>query len=101
MVAGVFIHNPVHLVSSIVIFSAMTAGMFLFAYRFKGDRRWKGWATYSVISGFLMIVFLGLFAYATANHGYAGLMERMANVVRGFWLAFFAIRVTVGDVRLT
>src|SRR3569833_516513 len=79
IIAGVFTHDPIHEVSGIVIFTSMTAGFFLFAYRFRQDVQWRGLVGYTLISGILMIVFLVLFAYARTGHGnYAGLYERAA-----------------------
>lgn len=96
ILAGIFARNPMHVVASIVMFTFMTSSCFLFALRFKGDQRWKGWTAYSIITGLLMIVFLVLFVYAKAHQGYAGLFERFAMITRGAWLFFFAVRAVAG-----
>lgn len=96
IVAGIFARDPMHLIGSIVMFTFMTMSCFVFAWRFKSDPRWKGWAAYSVITGALMIIFLILFAYARGHHGYSGLFERFAMITRGFWLFAFAVKCAGG-----
>lgn len=99
ILAGIFARDPMHKIGSIVMFTFMTTSCFIFAWRFKGDPRWKGWYAYSLFTGLLMIVFLSLFVHARANHGYAGLFERFAMITRGIWLFCFAVK-TAGGARL-
>jgi hypothetical membrane protein len=96
ILCGVFARNPMHVIASIIMFTFMTLSCFLFAWRFKDDPNWKGWTTYSTVTGLLMIVFLALFAYTGAHHGHAGLFERFTMITRGAWLFFFALKTAVG-----
>lgn len=101
MIAGVFVHDPIHRIASIVIFISMIASFFLFAQRFKGDARWKGWSTFSLITGIVVMILVIMFGYSINNNSaYAGLLERMAMFARAIWLIIFTIRVAAG-VRLT
>ena len=101
LLTGVFIHNPMHIISSVVVFVSMIASVFVFAVVFKANPQWKGWSIYSIITAVLMMIFACLFAHARITGGlYAGLFERMVMIVRGIWLVIFTIRVTAG-IRLT
>jgi Protein of unknown function (DUF998) len=64
--AGIFIHEPLHLVSDLIAFNSALLVLFLFAWRFSGDRRWKGWTAYSILTALLMMAFLT--AFGVANH---------------------------------
>jgi hypothetical protein len=64
--SGLFIHNPVHTIGSMISFISIVVGYFVFAKRFSRDPRWKGWATYSIASGILMMIFLYLLEFPTS-----------------------------------
>jgi len=97
IIAGVFVHNPMHSIASVVIFTSMIVSFFLFAQRFRGDTRWKGWATFSLITGIVVAILIIMFGYSINNNGaYAGLLERMAMSARAIWLIIFTIRVAAG-----
>ena len=46
----------IHLIFAFVSVTALASGCFVFARRFAGDPRWRGWAAYSVITGLLTII---------------------------------------------
>lgn len=54
-VAGdaIFIHEPMHLVCDLIAFNSALLVLFLFAWRFSGDSRWKGWTAYSILTALL------------------------------------------------
>jgi hypothetical membrane protein len=100
MVSGIFIHNPLHTLGSMVSFLSLILSFFLFARRFEGDNRWKGWSLFSIICGILMIIFLALFGSARDHHGHSGLFERMVVFIRTIWSLPFITRLLIG-IRLS
>ena len=100
ILTGIFIHEPLHTPSSMISFISLVIGFFLFAKRFRGDERWKGWATYSILSGIFMMVFLSLFGFFKHSNGPIGLYERLVVATRSLWSFLFIFRLLRG-VRLT
>ena len=97
ILAGIFIHEPVHSSLLILSFVSVLASFVLFAIRFAGDPRWKGWATYTILSTVLMLLAFARFAYCHYNdYPYAGIFERLVVVVRLAWVIFFIIKLLEG-----
>jgi hypothetical protein len=90
---AIFIHGMPHLVCDLIAFNAALCVLFLFAWRFRGNRCWRGWAAYSIFTAIAMMAFL--FGFGMANHfgGPAGLLERLATVVRTTWSVLFVSRL--------
>ena len=84
---GLFAHPPLHLVCDVLAFNSALIVVFAFAFRFRGDPRWKGWAMYSVVTGLLMMAFLTAFGLLNHNGGPAGAMEKLATFTRTIWSA--------------
>lgn len=86
-VAGdaIFIHEPLHLVCDLVAFNSALMVLFLFAWRFSGDSRWKGWTAYSILTALLMMAFLTAFGVANHLGGPAGAFEKLASLTRTSW----------------
>lgn len=86
-VAGdaIFIHEPLHLVCDLITFNSALLVLFLFAWRFSRDRRWKGWTTYSILTALLMMAFLTAFGLANHFGGPAGAFEKLASLTRTSW----------------
>ncbi len=58
--------------------TALALSCFVLARRFALEPRWRGWATYSVASGILILVFISIFGALTAQaSSIAGLFERL------------------------
>jgi Protein of unknown function (DUF998) len=83
--AGVFIHEPLHLVCDLIAFSSALLVLFLFARRFSGDPLWKGWTAYSILTALLMMAFLTAFGVANHLGGPAGVFEKLASLTRTSW----------------
>ena len=96
---AVFIHMPLHLVCDLIAFNATLGVLFLFAWRFRCDARWKGWMAYSVLTAVMMMLFLTAFGFANHLGGPAGLFEKLATVVRTVWSVLLTVRLLAG-VRL-
>jgi hypothetical protein len=86
-VAGdaIFIHEPLHLVCDLIAFNSALLVLFLFAWRFWGDSRWKGWTAYSILTAVLMMAFLTAFGVANHLGGPAGTFEKLASLTRTSW----------------
>jgi len=94
--SGLFIHDPFHMIASMIAFISLVIGFFLFAWLFYNDNRWKGWATYSIVSAILMMTLLALFGISKNSGGPAGLYERLAVAVRSLWSLLFTVKVMCG-----
>lgn len=82
---AVFIHAPLHFICDLVAFNSSLLVLFLFAWRLRGDVRWKGWTLYSVVTAVVMMGFLTAFGMANHNGGPAGLMEKLASATKTLW----------------
>jgi len=93
---AIFIHDPLHLVCDLIAFNSALLVLFTFTWRFWRDGRWKGWATYSILTAILMMALLA--AFGAANHlgGPAGLLEKLAASTRTLWSALLAGRLLSG-----
>lgn len=85
-----------HMIFALIAFNAALCVLFLFAWRVRRDVRWRGWAAGSILTAMAMMGFL--FSFGMFNHhgGPAGLMEKMATVVRTLWSVALASRLLSG-----
>lgn len=94
------LHGEIHIIGAFVIVGAMASGLFVIAWRFAGDPRWRGWVAYSLISGLLTLVFMAFFGTAQNAHSefaaYAGLFERLATNPETVWGVVLLIRLWAG-----
>jgi hypothetical protein len=115
VVAGVFVTGPgisffpgtpaispatIHGVSGIFVFGCLSAACFVLARRFVDDPAWRGWRTYSVITGIIVAVFFvvsiafsvldekGIFPDAPG-----GLLQRIAIIAGWGWVALLSIQL--------
>lgn len=93
---ALYIHNPLHLVSDLIAFNSALFVLFLFAWRFRNDIRWKGWDIYSIVTALLMMAFLAAFGFANHGGGPAGAMEKLATAVRSLWSALLTAKLLAG-----
>jgi uncharacterized protein DUF998 len=94
---AIFIHFPLHLVCDLIAFLSTLTVLFLFAWLFRQDARWKGWSMYSAATGILMMLLLGLFGYMNHAGGPAGLMEKAVTLVRTLWSVLFVTKLLAGS----
>jgi hypothetical protein len=92
----IFIHEPLHLVCDLITFNSALLVLFLFAWRFSGDRRWKGWTAYSVLTALVMMAFLTAFGVANHVGGPAGAFEKLASLTRTTWSAVLVVELYSG-----
>ena len=94
---AVFIRPVPHLVCDLLAFNAALCVLFLFGWRFRRDPHWRGWTAYSILTAIAMMALL--LGFGMANHlgGPAGLMEKLATVVRTSWSVLFVVRLLAGS----
>ena len=98
---GVFIHEPAHTYASILMLIPLIASFLLFARRFAGDPRWKGWAFYSRLCAFTIVILSVSYWYAHhINSPYAGIFEHLLILIRLVWMTVFILKL-LGGQRLT
>ncbi|HVB04451.1 MAG TPA: DUF998 domain-containing protein [Chitinophagaceae bacterium] len=93
---GIFIHDPFHTIATLVSFISGVILFFLFARRFYGLKKWKGWIAYSISSAVLMMIMLAQFGNAMHHGGDAGLFERLSVLIRSTWTILFVVRIFRG-----
>lgn len=93
---AIFIHEPMHLVCDLIVFNSALLVLFLFAWRFAGDRRWKGWTTLSILTAVLMMAFLTAFGVAHRFGGPAGAFEKLASLTRTSWSVLLVLQLYAG-----
>jgi Protein of unknown function (DUF998) len=93
---AIFIHEPLHLVCDLIVFNSALLVLFLLAWRFSGDARWKGWMTYSILTALLMMAFLTAFGIANHHGGPAGAFEKLASLTRTSWSVLLVTKLYSG-----
>lgn len=92
------LHGTIHNTASLIVFIAIPAACFVMGRRFARDPAWRGWASYSIATGVLVLVFVGWFfaSVTAAAHGGtapAGLIERLFSIIGCCWLSLLALRL--------
>jgi hypothetical protein len=96
--AAIFIREPMHLVCDLVTFNSALSVLFLFAWRFSSDGRWRGWTAFSITAALLMMAFLTAFGVANHLGGPAGAFEKLASATRTCWSVLLVWRLYAGQV---
>jgi hypothetical protein len=84
------------LVCDLIAFNSSLLVLFLFAWRFSGNSRWKGWTAYSILTALLMMAFLTAFGVANHLGGPAGAYEKLATLARPSWSVLLVGRLYSG-----
>jgi hypothetical protein len=95
---AIFVYGPMHMVCDLIAFNSALLVLFLFAWRFAGDDRWKGWAALSIVTALLMMAFLAAFGVANHVGGTAGLFEKLASLTRSSWSVLLVQQLYAGRV---
>jgi hypothetical protein len=91
------LHAVIHQLFSFVSITALAVSFFILAWRFAKEPSWRGWATYSVITGMLVIVFITTFGILIGQHsGIAGLFERLPGITASILGIIFCTRLWLG-----
>jgi len=92
--------GSVHDLAGALVFGSLTAVCFVMSRRFKNDPQWKGWRTYSIVSGaavFIAFVLCSVFVamdYSNVMPGApSGLLERISMVAGNLWILLFTVRL--------
>lgn len=89
--------GTIHLAFASLTITSMALGFFVLARRFARQPHWRGWATYSVVTGILTIVFITVFGILNGQQsGIAGVFERLATVPATVWGIIFFTRLWRG-----
>lgn len=88
--------TALHMVCALIAFNAGLCVLFCFAWRVRNDARWRGWAVFSSLTAVATMAFL--FCFGMMNHlgGPAGLMEKLATIVRTIWSVALVTRLLSG-----
>jgi hypothetical protein len=93
---AIFIRSAPHLACDLVAFNSSLCVLFLFGWRFRGDRRWPGWSAYSIFTAIAMMTLLFGFGMALHFGGPAGLLEKLAAATRTVWSVLLVSRLLAG-----
>lgn len=85
-----------HTWCALIAFNAALCVLFSFAWRVRGDRRWRGWALGSSLAAVAMMISLFCFGMLNQRGGPAGLMEKLATVIRTGWSVALVWRLLSG-----
>jgi hypothetical protein len=98
--APVTLHGTLHTVATLVTFSSLIAASVVLARRFARDPNWKGWTSYSLVTGLLVAVFLLASAVTAAleeqgllSGAPVGLLQRLSIIIGWSWIALLAFRL--------
>ncbi len=89
-------HAVIHLFATFLAFGSRVIWCFVIARRFAIEPRWRGWATYAVVTGILMVIFLATFGAEMSSNGPAGLFEKLATMVTSLLTILLAARLLSG-----
>jgi hypothetical protein len=94
-------HDLLHNIGLALAATALAARCFVLARRFAREPRWRGWATYSIITGILFIALLAAFGMTTGTPSApAGLFEKLATIQASIYTIALCTRLlaTTGQV---
>ena len=102
MVDGVPTETAPHVIGAVMTFAATGVGFIVFSRRMTADPRWRGLATYTMLTGvavLLLFVAVGFFAIddGAPLHAWAGLLQRVLCVVWFTCLIVLALRLRKRD----
>ncbi|KAF0995469.1 DUF998 domain-containing protein [Geobacillus sp. TFV-3] len=90
----------VHDIAGALVFGSLTAVCLVLSGRFKGEREWKGWRAYSLLSGLgVFIAFVACCVLASMDFAQtwpeapSGLFERISMLIGNLWILLFSVRL--------
>jgi hypothetical membrane protein len=92
--------GSIHARAAELLFCSMIAAFFVLPRRLRQDRRWQGYARYSVPVGALALLLFVVYMWGGQTvRPWIGLEQRLLLAVTLGWLAVLAARLRVGDRR--
>lgn len=88
--------TALHMACALIAFNAGLCVLFCFAWRVRHDARWRRWAAFSSLTAVATMAFLFCFGMMNQFGGPAGLMEKLATVVRTVWSVALVARLLSG-----
>ncbi|HZU71064.1 MAG TPA: DUF998 domain-containing protein [Ktedonobacteraceae bacterium] len=94
------LHGTIHGIGAPLAFGSLAIAIFVLARRFASDPAWRGWASYSLVTGIILVAsFIASLTVAVLDekglmpNAPAGLLERIAIILGWGWIALLAIRL--------
>jgi Protein of unknown function (DUF998) len=95
-------HGLLHNIGLGLAATALPARCFVLARRFAREPRWRGWATYSIITGLLFIALLAAFGMASGTPSApAGLFEKLATIQASIYTIALCTRLLATTARVS
>jgi hypothetical membrane protein len=85
-------HGAVHALAGLFTFVTLGIGCFALARRFMGNRRWRGWAAYSILTGSVVVLSL-VVSNVPSLADFAGLIQRVGIISGWTWIVLLAVRL--------
>jgi len=83
-----------HNVDAVIDFVAIALAPFLFSLGLNSDDRWKGYRSYSLVTGLIAIGLFLVFSAASLGYlGFVGLFQRLFLAATFLWIEVVAIRL--------
>lgn len=95
------LHAQIHNVATFVSLTATVAGFVVLARRFASEPRWRGWATYAVLTAVLIVVFLAALGSLMNGGGPAGMFEKLATITAMLFNIALVSRLLRHDARIS
>lgn len=87
-------HGFVHALAGMFVFVSLAVACFALARRFAGDVRWRGWAAYSILTGFVVVLSLVVSNVPSITAlGLAGFIQRVGIIAGWTWIVLLATRL--------
>ena len=95
-------HGLLHNIGLGLAATTLSARCFVLARRFAREPRWRGWATYSIITGLLFIALLAAFGMANGTPSApAGLFEKLATIQASIYTIALCTRLLATTARVS
>ena len=85
-------HGAVHALAGLFAFVSLGVACFALARRFAGDRRWRAWAAYSIVTGVVVVLSL-VFSNVPSLSDFAGFIQRVGIVGGWTWIVLLAVQM--------
>jgi threonine/homoserine/homoserine lactone efflux protein len=90
--AGPTPHGAVHALAGLFTFVSLGVGCFALARRFMDNRRWRGWAAYSILTGIVVVLSL-VVSNVPSLVDFAGLIQRVGIISGWTWIVVLAAQL--------
>jgi hypothetical protein len=90
------VHGTLHTIVAWAIIISLALGCFTLGGYFMRVAHWRGWAAYTYLTGFLILIFWGAFVQGASGHvawltPVTGLTERLAAASHDLWMCVLVV----------